>query len=178
MNDDKRARMSAMISYIQAEYLMKYGMEMDEWSAINFAEIREHFGVIRKELNANLLESKKLQQTFKGSISSVHFASDKQSFLHGLGVSIPYAVCVLILGFLCYYYLSTFKMYQGISRYVEDLKNIESYQDLVREGNIRTQNGVEFLILKQAKPGDNTFGRVYEFDGKRKEVHVPLRRLK
>lgn len=178
MNDDKRARMSAMISYIQAEYLMKYGMEMDEWSAINFAEIREHFGVIRKELNANLLESKKLQQTFKGSISSVNFASDKQSFLHGLGVSIPYAVCVLILGFLCYYYLSTFKMYQGISRYVKDLKNIESYQDLVREGNIRTQNGVEFLILKPAKPGGNTFGQVYEFDAKRKEVQVPLRRLK
>ncbi|WP_254410950.1 hypothetical protein [Dyadobacter diqingensis] len=178
MNDDKRARMSAMISYIQAEYLMKYGMEMDEWSAINFAEIREHFTAMRKELNVNLLESKKLQQTFKGSISSVNFASDKQSFLHGLGVSIPYAVCVLVLGFLCYYYLSTFKMYQGISRYVKDLKNIESYQDLVREGNIRTQNGVEFLILKPAKPAGNTFGRVYEFDGKRKEVHVPLRRLK
>jgi len=178
MNDDKREQVSARISYIQAEYLMKYGMEMDEWSAINFAEIREHFGVIRKELNANLLESKKLQQTFKGSISSVHFASGKQSFLHGLGVSIPYAVCGLILGLLCYYYLSTFKMYQGISRYVEDMKNIESYQDLVREGNIRTENGTEFLILKPAKPGDNTFGRVYEFDAKRKEVHVPLRRLK
>jgi hypothetical protein len=178
MNDDKRARMSAMISYIQAEYLMKYGMEMDEWSAINFAEIREHFGLIRKELNANLLESKKLQQTFKGSISSVHFASGRQSFLHGLGVSIPYAVCVFVLGFLCYYYLSTFKMYQAVSSYVKDLKNIESYQDLVREGNIRTKNGVEFLILKPAKPGDNTFGRVYEFDAKRKEVQVPLRRLK
>ena len=178
MNDDKSARMSAMISYIQAEYLMKYGMEMDEWSAINFAEIREHFGVMRKALNANLLESKKLQQTFKGSISSVNFASAKQSFVHGLGVSIPYTVCALILGLLCYYYLSTFKLYQGISRYVKDLENIESYQDLVREGNIRTKNGVEFLILKQAKPTGNTFGRVYEFDAKRKEVHVPLRRLK
>ena len=178
MNDDKREQVSARISYIQAEYLLKYDMEMDEWSAINFAEIREHFAVIRKELNANLLESKKLQQTFKGSISSINFASDKQSFLHGLGVSIPYAVCGLILGLLCYYYLSTFKMYQGISSYVEDMKNIESYQDLVREGNIRTENGVEFLILKPAKPGDNTFGRVYEFDAKRKEVQVPLRRLK
>lgn len=178
MNDDKRARMSAMISYIQAEYLMKYGMEMDEWSAINFAEIREHFRGMRKELNANLLESKKLQQTFKGSTSSIHFASDRQSFVHGLGVSIPYAVCGLILGLLCYYYLSTFKMYQAVSRYVKDLKNIESYQDLVREGKIRTENGVEFLILKHAKTGDNTFGKVYEFDAKRKEVHVPLRRLK
>ena len=176
--NDKRERISHMLNYIKAEYFLKYGMEMDEWTAINFAEIREHFAAMRKELNANLLESKKLQQTFKGSISSINFTSDKQSFVHGLGVSIPYAVCTLILGLLCYYYLSTFKLYQGISRYVEDMKNIESYQGLVREGNIRTENGVEFLILKQAKTEDNTFGQVYEFDAKRKEVRVPLRRLK
>lgn len=177
MKDDKKERIAFMLAGIKADYFHKYGMELDEWSAINFAENNEHFAAMRKELNAAQLESRRLHETFKGSVSPIHFASKGQSFLYGLGVSIPNAVCLVILCLLCYYYLVTFKTYQEISKKVENWQNVESYHNLVREGLIITENGTEFLILKPKKNADDPYGKVYEFDAKRQEVRVPLQRL-
>lgn len=167
-----------MLDRIKAQYLLRYGMEMDDWSAINLANNQEHFEMVKTHLDANLKESQRLHQTFKGSIKTISFASNLQSFLYGLGRSLPYSVGGLILGILVYLYLGKKQDYKRIQEFVSEYENIESYESLIREGSLKTINGIEFLVLKPAKAGNNNYGQVYEFDRKKKVVNVPLRALK
>jgi len=175
--NERREKVAQVLDYIKAQYQIKYGMEMDDWSAVNLAESREQFETIRKHLDESLKENKKLQQAFRGPVVTVAFSSSWQSFAHGVGRSLPHAACALILGMLCYFYLRAFQLYQGISSFVSEMKNFESYKEVIREGTIITESGVEFLILKPAKTQDYYFGKVFEFDAKRRELRVPLRRL-
>jgi hypothetical protein len=172
--NEKRQQVRQMLDSIKAQYQLKYGIEMDDWFAINVAEIKEHFNMIRRHLDANSSESKRLHETFKGSVKSVSFTSDRQSFIYGMARSLPYAVCILVLGILCYFYLTSMKDYRHIKQFADDYKNIESYESLIRNGIIKVVNGEQCLELRLAKAGNNIYGQVYEFDAKKKVVNVPL----
>ena len=176
--NEKREQISQKLDFIKAQFQMKYGMEMDEWSVVNLAESQELFDRMKKQLDASMAESKRLHDTFKGSVKPINFNSDKQSFVYGLGISLPYATCSLICGLLMFFYLRTFKHYKDISDFVTRYENSKSYINMVQTGKIETVNGEEILVLKPKGSGENIYGQVYEFDSKRKEVHVPLRRLK
>ena len=176
--NEKRQQIRQMLDHIKAQYQLKYGIEMDDWSAVNLAENQEHFERMRRSLDANSTQSKRLHETFKGSVKPVHFASDRQSFIYGAARSLPYAVCMLVLGVLCYVYLSTRTDYRRIRAFTNAHKNIEAYQSLIQSGVLKTVNGEQCLILKPARAGDNTYGQVYEFDAKNKVVNVPLGRVK
>jgi len=176
--NEKREQISQKLDFIKAHFQMKYGMEMDEWSVVNLAESQELFGMMKKQLDASMVESRRLHDTFKGSVKSISFNSGKQSFVYGLGISLPYAACGVILGILLFFYLRTFTHYKQISEIVTRYENSESYLNLVQTGKIKTVNGEEILVLKPKGSGENIYGQVYEFDSKRKEVHVPLRSLK
>ena len=175
---EKKDHIRQMLDYIKAQYQLKYGIEMDDWFAVNIAESKEHFDMVKRHLDANRSESKRLHETFKGSVKSVHFASERQSLLYGLGISLPYAICGLVLGMLVFFYLRTFDQYEQISQFVTRYENSESYINLVQTGKIKTVNGEEILVLKPKNAESNTYGQIYEFDAKRKEVLVPLRKLK
>ena len=176
--NEKRQQVRQMLDSIKAQYQLKYGIEMDDWFAVNVAESQEHFDRIRKSLDANSSESKRLHETFKGSVKQVHFASDRQSFIYGLARSLPYAVCLLVLGVLYYAYVSTQADYRRIREFTLAHENIEAYQSLVQNGVLKTVNGEQCLILKPARAGDNTYGQVYEFDARNKVVNVPLGKVK
>lgn len=175
---DNKALLKQKLDYIKASYQLKYGMEMDDWSAVNLAESRELFEMVKSDLFKATQESRRLHQTFKGSVKPIHFASGKQAFVYGLGICLPYGICALVLGTLLFFYLRNYGEYKKIREYVSAYENVESYVHLIRYGEISIVSGEEVLVLKP-KTADNTvFGQCYVFDPKRKEVHVPLRKLK
>jgi hypothetical protein len=66
--------------------------------------------------------------------------------------------------------------YQRIEDFVSAYKNAPDYLALIREGETETSGGIEYLILSPSKRGKYVFGKIYEFDRRRKLVKVPLRR--
>lgn len=162
---------------IKADYLARYGMEMDDWTAITMLDNKIEFDKMNIQLMANQRENKRLSETFKGSIKQIHFTSKPVAFRYGLGRSLPYAVCALILCILCYVYMSRYKDYQNLEETVRTYGNISSYENLTSHGTLTEDEGVVYLILKPVKKGKHIFGQTYQFDERQKVVKVPLKRL-
>lgn len=163
---------------IKADYLARYGMEMDDWTAITMLDNQVQFDKMNMQLLANLRENKRLSETFKGSIKQIHFGSKPEAFRYGFGRSLPYAVCSLILGIFFYVYMSTYKDYENLKDTVRSYRNVTSYEYLISQGELTKDDGVVYLILKPVKKGRHIFGQTYEFDERQKVVKVPLKRLK
>jgi hypothetical protein len=164
------------LARIKAEYLARYEIEMDDWSAIILLDNQAQFQNMDSRLRAVLDENKKLSGKIKDSVKMIKFNSIWEAFIHGLGKGLPYSITALILGILYYVYMSTYVDYQRIEDFVSAYKNVSDYQALIREGETETSGGIEYLILSPSKHGKYVFGKSYEFDSRRKLVKVPLRR--
>jgi hypothetical protein len=174
---DQASRQEKQLLLIKADYLARYGMEMDDWTAITMLDNKIEFDKMHIQLLANQRENKRLSETFKGSIKQIHFTSKPEAFRYGLGRSLPYAICSLILGILCYVYMSTYKDYENLKETVRSYRNVSSYENLISQGTLTEDEGVVYLVLKPVKKGKHIFGQTYQFDERRKVVKVPLKRL-
>jgi hypothetical protein len=164
------------LARIKAEYLARYEIEMDDWSAIILLDNQTQFQNMDSQLRAVLDENKKLSGKIKESVKTIQFKSVLEAFIHGLGKGLPYSITALVLGILYYVYMSTYVDYQRIEDFVSAYKNVSDYQALIREGETETTGGIEYLILSPSKRGKYVFGKSYEFDSRRKLVKVPLQR--
>jgi len=164
------------LARIKADYLARYEIEMDDWSAIILLDNQAQFQNMDNQLRAVLDENKKLSSKIKDSVRTIQFNSILEAFIHGVGKGLPYSITALVLGILYYVYMSTYVDYQRIEDFVSAYKNVSDYQALIREGETETTGGIEYLILSPSKRGKYVFGKSYEFDSRRKLVKVPLRR--
>lgn len=164
------------LARIKAEYLARYEIEMDDWSAIILLDNQAQFQKMDNQLREVLDENKTLSGKIKDSVKTVQFNSILEAFIHGLGKGLPYSITALVLGILYYVYMSTYVDYQRIEDFVSAYKNARDYVALIREGKTETSGGIEYLILSPSKRGKYVFGKSYEFDSRRKLVKVPLRR--
>ncbi|WP_353720100.1 hypothetical protein [Dyadobacter sp. 676] len=164
------------LARIKAEYLARYEIEMDDWSAIILLDNQAQFQNMDSQLRAVLDENKKLSGKIKDSVKMVQFNSIWEAFIHGLGKGLPYSITALVLGILYYVYMSTYVDYQRIEDFVSAYKNASNYAALISEGETETSGGIEYLILSPSKRGKYVFGKSYEFDSRRKLVKVPLQR--
>lgn len=164
------------LARIKADYLARYEIEMDDWSAIILLDNQAQFQNMDGQLRAVLDENKKLSGKIKDSVKTIQFRSVLEAFIHGLGKGLPYSITALVLGILYYVYMSTYVEYQRIEDFVSTYKNAADYQALIREGETETAGGIEYLVLSPSKRGKYVFGKSYEFDPRRKLVKVPLRR--
>jgi hypothetical protein len=162
------------LARIKAEYLARYEIEMDDWSAIILLDNQAQFQNMDSQLRSVLDENKKLSGKIKESVKTVQFNSIWEAFIHGLGKGLPYSITALVLGILYYVYMSTYVDYQRIEGFVSAYKNAPNYASLIREGETETSDGIEYLILSPSKRGKYVFGKSYEFDSRRKLVKVPL----
>jgi hypothetical protein len=160
----------------KAEYLARYEIEMDDWSAIILLDNQAQFQNMDSQLRAVLDDNKKLSDKIKDSVKTVQFNSIWEAFIHGLGKGLPYSITALVLGILYYVYMSTYVDYQRIEDFVSAYQNAPDYVALIREGETETSGGIEYLILSPSKSGKYVFGKSYEFDSRRKLVKVPLQR--
>ena len=164
------------LARIKAEYLARYEIEMDDWSAIILLDNQAQFQNMDNQLRGVLDENKKLSGKIKDSVKTIQFNSILEAFMHGLGKGLPYSITALVLGILYYVYMSTYVDYQRIEDFVSAYKNAPDYVALIRAGETETSGGIEYLILSPSKRGKYVFGKSYEFDSRRKLVKVPLRR--
>ena len=164
------------LARIKAEYLARYEIEMDDWSAIILLDNQAQFQNMDSQLRAVLDESKQLSGKIKDSVKTIQFNSIWEAFMHGLGKGLPYSITALVLGILYYVYMSTYVDYQRIEDFVSAYKNAPDYAALISEGETETSGGIEYLILSPSKQGKYVFGKSYEFDSRRKLVKVPLQR--
>ncbi|WP_218147760.1 hypothetical protein [Dyadobacter sp. SG02] len=161
---------------IKAEYLARYEIEMDDWSAIILLDNQAQFQNMDNQLRAVLDENKRLSSNIKEFVNTVQFNSIWEAFTHGLGKGLPYSITALVLGILYYVYMSTYVDYRRIEDFVSAYKKAPDYQALIRQGETETTGGIEYLILSPSKRGKYVFGKSYEFDSRRKLVKVPLQR--
>ncbi|MGN7885399.1 hypothetical protein [Dyadobacter sp. 22481] len=164
------------LARIKADYLARYEIEMDDWSAMILLDNQAQFQNMDSQLRAVLDENKRLSDKIKESVKTVQFKSIWEAFIHGLGKGLPYSITALILGILYYVYMSTYVDYQQIEDFVSAYKNAPDYRALISEGKTETSGGIEYLILSPSKRGKYVFGKSYEFDARRKLVKVPLQR--
>ncbi|GGH26806.1 hypothetical protein GCM10007423_12080 [Dyadobacter endophyticus] len=164
------------LARIKAEYLARYEIEMDDWSAIILLDNQAQFQNMDSQLRAVLDENKKLSGKIKDSVKTIQFNSIWEAFIHGLGKGLPYSITALVLGILYYVYMSTYVDYQRIEDFVSAYENAPDYVALIREGETETSGGIKYLILSPSKRGKYAFGKSYEFDSRRKLVKVPLQR--
>ena len=164
------------LARIKAEYLTRYEIEMDDWSAIILLDNQVQFQNMDSQLRGVLDENKRLSGKIKESVKTVQFNSILEAFIHGLAKGLPYSITALVLGVLYYVYMSTYVDYQRIEDFVSAYKNAPDYVALIREGETETSGGIEYLILSPSKRGKYVFGKSYEFDSRRKLVKVPLQR--
>ena len=164
------------LARIKADYLARYEIEMDDWSAIILLDNQAQFQNMDNQLRAVLDENKKLSSKIKDSVRTIQFNSILEAFIHGVGKGLPYSITALVLGILYYVYMSTYVDYQRIEDFVSAYKNVSDYQALIREGETETTGGIEYLVLSPSKRGKYVFGKSYEFDSRRKLVKVPLQR--
>ena len=164
------------LARIKAEYLARYEIEMDDWSAIILLDNQAQFQNMDSQLRAVLDENKKLSGKIKDSVKTIQFRSVLEAFIYGLGKGLPYSVTALVLGILYYVYMSTYVDHQRVEDFVSTYKNASDYQALIRGGETETTGGIEYLLLSPSKRGKYVFGKSYEFDARRKLVKVPLQR--
>ena len=96
------------LARIKAEYLARYEIEMDDWSAIILLDNQTQFQNMDSQLRAVLDENKNLSGKIKDSVKTVQFNSILEAFMHGLGKGLPYSITALVLGILYYVYMSTY----------------------------------------------------------------------
>ncbi|MEO6685518.1 MAG: hypothetical protein ABIN24_06115, partial [Dyadobacter sp.] len=70
---------------IKAAYQFRYGIQMDDWSAVLFTEHQRQFDHMKAQLNQSLKENQLIREKFKTSVKPVQFDSLLQAFVHGLG---------------------------------------------------------------------------------------------
>ncbi|HEV7378469.1 MAG TPA: hypothetical protein VGN64_01640 [Dyadobacter sp.] len=165
-----------MLENYKANFQLKYNIGLDDWSAANILEAKEQFDEMKLRLDANLQQNKMLYDRFKGSIKTLQFKSGKDAFLYGLGSNILYGSALLLVIVLIFQWQSSGKQYQKIQSILSRYENVEAFENLIGQGKLKTENGVQYLILEQGNErGGNIYGQHYWYDAKKKIVKVPLK---
>ena len=160
----------------KANFQLKYKVNLDDWSAANLIEIQQRFDKMNLRLDANLLQNKMLYDRFKGSIKTLQFKSGKDAFLYGLGSNILYGSALLLVIVLIFQWQRGGKQYKKIQSVPSRYENVEAFENLIGQGKLTTENGVQYLILEQGKDrGGNIYGQHYWYDPRKRIVKVPLR---
>ena len=133
---------------IKGEFQSKYGIEMDDWSAMLMADSQERFQAMNLKLDVATKEIQEASQKVKGSIKTFTFGKPSEVFRFGIAVSIIPSITVLILGFLLYYYFANKQEYKDIVDVVEHYPNASDYRILMQNAEVITKGTAKYIILK------------------------------
>ena len=158
---------------IKGEFQSKYGIEMDDWSAMLMADSQERFQAMNLKLDVATKEIQEASQKVKGSIKTFTFGKPSEVFRFGIAVSIIPSITVLILGFLLYYYFANKQEYKDIVEVIEHYPNASDYRILMQNAEVITKGTAKYIILKpsneRARVGEN-----YQRKRGEKDIIIPL----
>lgn len=167
-----------LVTKIKGQFSAKYGIEMDDWSAMVMTEISERFTWINNSLKKSVDKIEEAARSVKSKTYQVSFNSSQEAFKLGLGLMAPLAGMGSLIAVLVFWYKTSTEEYQSIKRIAQSYENVQAYRILMQEGEIVTREGQYCLSLTLAnrKAGDILIGKEYVFEGKTKRILIPLGR--
>jgi hypothetical protein len=153
---------------IRNTYSAKYGMEIDEWTAVILCEIEDNFKGLNKIQNESTNEIEKAAKLIKGQVSPLHFSTAKQAFGYAFAAKF---LPLLILGIFSTYCWFTYCKY---ALQKEEKVNLLLFNNLIQNRQIITENGEMKLVLNHKNKKDKKYGAFYEYDRKNNLIIVPL----
>lgn len=169
----------SFLTRLKGAYQAKYGIEMDEWSAMVLYEISENFNKNNKVTESTIKEIEKASNLIKGQLHPVHFSDAKQAFSYGLGKNLPVGITSIIVLIFGYFLITNSLAYREIINLVNEYPNFRAYKLLIQSGKIEVADGRNFLILSKKKEGSNDviIGDEFFFDSNDKnKIRIPLGR--
>lgn len=161
---------------LKGEYQAKYGMVMDDWTAVILHEVSEQFGNYQQMTKESASQILKASEHIKGQVYPVHFTSEKQAMQYGFGKSLPYGIAICIIGVLMYFFMSSLSWYHEQQAFMDKYPNSVDFKGLIEHGKVEVIHGRKCLILspnfKENSPVK--IGKEYIYDGSKKRVIVPL----
>lgn len=166
------------LTRLKGIYQAKYGIEMDEWSAMVLYEISENFEENNKVTENTIKEIEKASKLIIGQIKPIHFSDEGQAFYYSLGKNLPYAITILVLGILCYVVISTSFEYKELKARIENYANYSAYKTLMQKGIVEEQKGYLYLILDKHKENVDSvkIGKEFFISKDKETVWIPLGR--
>lgn len=173
MNNDIVSK--SFLTRLKGVYQAKYGIEMDEWSAMVLYEISENFENNNKVAENAIKEIEKASNLIKGQLKPVHFHGEGDAFWYGTGRSLPYAIALLIIGVLYYFLIGDIFEYRELK---STITNFNNYETLIKEGIIEEQKGYLYLTLKEHKENVDSVsvGKEFFMTKDKKTVWIPIGR--
>lgn len=166
------------VTKIKGRFSAKYGIEMDDWSAMVMAEISERFMILNHSVEKSADKIEDAARSVKGKAYHVSFNSSQEAFKLGLGLTAPLAGMGSLIAVLLFWYKTNTEEYQSIKSIAQSYENVQAYRILMQEGEIVKREGQYCLTLTLAnrKAGDILIGKEYVFEGKTKRILIPLGR--
>jgi len=90
------------VTKIKGQFSAKYGIEMDDWSAMVMTEISECFTALNHSLRKSVEKIEEATRSVKGKTYHVSFNSSQEAFKLGLGLTAPLAGMGSLAGSVLY----------------------------------------------------------------------------
>jgi hypothetical protein len=165
----------SFLTRLKGVYQAKYGIEMDEWSAMVLYEISENFEENNKVAESTIKEIEKASNLIKGQIEPIHFHRQGDAFWHGIGRSFPLALAIFFTGLLFYYLMRNTTDYQDKKAFIEKHPNFELFDIIMKKGIFQEYKGVHYLILTPTDNRDSlVVGREFIYDKDQNAAFIPL----
>lgn len=165
------------LTRLKGAYQAKYGIEMDEWSAMVLYEISENFEDNNKVAENTIKEIEKASNLIKGQLKPIHFHGEGDAFWYGMGRGFPLALAIFFTGLLFYYLMRNTTDYQDKKAFIEKHPNFEVFDLIMQKGTIEEINGAHFLILRHSNNADSlVVGKEYIYDADKNLAFIPLKK--
>ncbi|WP_439584299.1 hypothetical protein [Dyadobacter bucti] len=167
-----------MLTKIKGHFSAKYGIEMDDWSAMVMTEISQRFQFLTHSVDKSVTQIDEAAKNIKGEVTQITFKNKQEAFGLGLGFSAPIAGACSFIAALIFWYQTSTEEYRQLKRIAQAYGNVHSYKILMQEGEIVKREGQYCLTLTLADKGagDILIGKEYVFDGRTKRILIPLGR--
>jgi hypothetical protein len=161
---------------LKGQFSAKYGIEMDDWSAMVMTEISQRFMFLTSEVNRSVIQIDEAAKNIKGKVNQINFRNNSEAIRFGIGLSLPFAAMGTLISGMVLWYSTTTREYVVRKQIIEDFKNAPSYAKLMKNGKIIEREGHQYLVMGKAdqKSGDVFIGQEYIEDGNLGRILIPL----
>ena len=163
---------------LKGQFSAKYGIEMDDWSAMVMTEITQRFMLLTSEVNRSIVQIDEATKSIKGKVNQINFRNNHEALRFGIGLSLPFAAMGSLISIMILWYSTTTREYTIRKQIIEDYQNAPVYARLMQYGQVVDREGQLCLALTLAdlESGNILIGKEYVKDGKFGRILIPLGR--
>lgn len=165
----------ARLMQTRGKYEVKYGQQIDDWSALFLSETDEHFQNLETRVQQSIMAIDRAASGLKNLKQPLQFQDSRQALFYGLGVSLPYSITGIVLLVLYFVLIRDGQLYQERQKILDQYQNAPAYRQIMEQGRIIEDRGVLYLQLEPLpKKGEIQIGKHYIYDPQGRHVLVPL----